>query len=94
MVTPGGVDTQLATLPALVTLINILTHQALGVHTPVAGAATAEPSPLCVGAHLGTAPVVHLALVLVQARVSHRVQEEAPVTATLEMSWSVDTLAP
>ena len=40
VVTPGGVDTQLATLPAMVTLINILTHQALGVHTPVAGAAT------------------------------------------------------
>ena len=40
VVTPGGVDTHLVTHTAMVTLINILTHQTLGVHTPVTRAAT------------------------------------------------------
>ena len=40
VMTPGGVDTQLVTHLTMVTLINILTHQTLGVHTPVTRAAT------------------------------------------------------
>ena len=40
VVTPGGVDTQLVTHLTMVTLINILTHQTLGVHTPVTRATT------------------------------------------------------
>ena len=40
VVTPGGVDTHLVTHLTMVTLINILTHQTLGVHTPVTREAT------------------------------------------------------
>ena len=41
VVTPGGVDTQLATpSPALATLISVPAHQALGVHTLVTRPAT------------------------------------------------------
>ena len=40
VVTPGGVDTQLVTHPALPTLINVTTHKALGVHTLVPRTAT------------------------------------------------------